>query len=116
MQVSIQLRLRYNLFLHDFTVFPPNPPVRIGALNSFLFCFSFRNDVTSSSDVTFACLPVSWTAKGNFKTSEDLLDTSAVNDWNIIDSAELLNKMQMKIKLIKTANITAISGYLILKE
>jgi len=75
-----------------------------------------RNDVTSSSDVTFACLPVSWTAKGNFKTSEDLLDTSAVNDWNIIDSAELLNKMQIKIKLIKTANIIAISGYLILKE
>jgi len=69
MQVSSQTDVRS--FLRDLNVFPPNPPVCIASLNSVLFCFSFRNDVTSSSDATFACLPVSWTAKGNFKINDD---------------------------------------------
>jgi len=69
MQVSSQTDVRS--FLHDLYVFPPNPPVCLAVLNSFLICFSFRNDVTSGSDVTFACLPVSWTAKGSFKINDD---------------------------------------------
>jgi len=69
MQVSGQTEVQS--FIHDRKVFPQNLPVCIGALSSFWFCFSFRNDVTSSSDVTFACLPVSWTAKGNFKINDD---------------------------------------------
>lgn len=56
-----------------------------------------RNDVTSSWDETFACLPVNWTAKEHFKISEDLLDTSVLNYWNIMTPLSCL-KMQIKNK------------------